>query len=349
MGTRILRIDDKLVNLHKPVLEPVDAISLSNGDCLIVCAGFEERVLGVLNSVLVGGGFKVVIVEYLPFIPQNCSPTILKKCIESGIQFTEVTYNRQSPAGFGRQLLDATSDCRGRVIIDISGMSRLLIVQALVAFGKRSQRFRGCALAYTEAKIYPPTQEEAERALEKGEVDPTYSVLFLSSGVFDVTIIPELSAMSAPDGQTRLIAFPSLDAYQLTALRAELQPSRFSLIEGIPPDPSNLWRPDFIRKINRLDNLKHDVFCTSTLDYRETMNCLLQIYGKHSERERLFVSPTGSKMQTVAVGLLRAFLDDIQIVYPTPKDFRSPDNYTKGVGQIYSLALDGYATIPAQV
>jgi hypothetical protein len=44
-------------------------------------------------------------------------------------------------------------------------------------------------------------------------------------------------------------------------------------------------------------------------------------------------------MQSVAVGLFRTFIDDVQIVYPTPKEFRSPQNYTRGVGQLYSLDL----------
>jgi hypothetical protein len=50
-------------------------------------------------------------------------------------------------------------------------------------------------------------------------------------------------------------------------------------------------------------------------------------------------------MQTVAVGLFRALMDDVQIVYPTPKEFRSPSNYTKGVGRLYSLELGAFAPV----
>jgi hypothetical protein len=196
---------------------------------------------------------------------------------------------------------------------------------------------------YTEAKIYPPTQAEAEAAIARLSADPTYSVLFLSSGVFQVTVVPELSSIAMPIGQTRLITFPSLDSYQLTAVRAELQPSRFTLINGIPPAAKNAWRPDAISRINRLDTIQHDSCNASTLDYRETLGCLLEVYRQYSERERLLISPTGSKMQTVAVGLLRAVLDDVQVVYPTPKDFQSPGNYTTGIGTTYSLALDSFA------
>ena len=97
-------------------------------------------------------------------------------------------------------------------------------------------------------------------------------------------------------------------------------------------------------RINRVDTVKHDALKTSTLDYRETLDCLLRLYGTHSERERLLISPTGSKMQTVAVGLFRTFMDDVQIVYPTPKEFRAP--YTEGIGQRYTLPLEDFSLIP---
>jgi hypothetical protein len=95
--------------------------------------------------------------------------------------------------------------------------------------------------------------------------------------------------------------------------------------------------------MNRLDLASTNSLLTSTLDYRETLDCLLRLYGMHSERERLIISPTGSKMQTVAVGIFRAFMEDAQIVYPTPKVFRSPSDYTRGIGQLYSLPLDRFS------
>jgi hypothetical protein len=339
---RVLRIDEKLMALQKPLLQPVERFSLHSRDCLILCAGFEDRVLGVLDNALLGSApFKVVVVEYLPFVPQNRSSIIREKCVRYGLSFSDVTYDRQNPAGFGEALLDRLGNCDGRIFVDVSGMSRLLIVQVLVALGNRTARFSHCFVAYTEAKIYPPSQAEVEAKIAQRNVDPTYSVLFLSSGVFEVTIVPELSSASIPLGQTRLIAFPSLEAYQLTALRAELQPSRFTFIHGIPPSQANAWRLEAIRRINRVDTVTHDAVTTSTLDYRETLDCLLRLYSTQSERERLLISPTGSKMQTVAVGLFRTFMDDVQIVYPTPKEFRSP--YTEGVGQLYTLALEGFS------
>lgn len=345
---RVLRTDEKLTALPKPTLERVDRFSLGTKDCLIVCAGFEDRALSVLKNAVAGSSdFTVVIIDYLPFIPENRTKEIRTLCKQSGLTTIEVIYDRQCPAGFGDLLLESVSGCGRRVFLDISGMSRLLIVQAIVAMGRRDAGFKECVIAYSEAKTYPPSQNEAEAAIAKSVLAPTYSVLFLSSGVFEVTVIPELSSTVFPMGPTRLIAFPSLDAYQLTALRAELQPSRFTFIHGNPPSPENAWRPDAIRRMNRLDGIPHEAQSASTLDYRETLDGLLRLYGMHSERERLLISPTGSKMQAVAVGLFRSFIDDVQIVYPTPKEFRSPTNYTKDVRQLYSLPLSEFASVIA--
>ena len=275
---------------------------------------------------------------------------MIRKIIQgAGIKIEEVTYNRQEPAGFGNTMMEKLSACQNRIVIDVSAMSRLLVVQALVAVGTRSASFANCFVACAEASEYPPTQAEAEAEAElaKSESDPSLSILFLSSGVFDVTVVPELSSLAFTGTQTRLVAFPSLDAHHLTALRNEIQPSRFSFIEGVPPSPQNAWRQSVIASINKLDKLLNaERFQTSTLDYRETLDCLLKLYAKHGERERLLVSPTGSKMQTVAVGVFRALIEDVQIVYPTPVSYLKPDGYTRGIGPLHLLPLSPFSRPP---
>jgi hypothetical protein len=55
--------------------------------------------------------------------------------------------------------------------------------------------------------------------------------------------------------------------------------------------------------------------------------------------DRIVVAPTGSKMQAVAVGLFRAVLYDVQIVYPTPQIFTAPHEHTVGIRQLYKVDL----------
>ncbi|MFI5397515.1 MAG: hypothetical protein ACHQ9S_18410 [Candidatus Binatia bacterium] len=341
MNLTVQTPDEWLAALAKPTLETIRQVVMAPQDWLVVCAGFEDRAMGILRSAVSGGtGFNVILIHYEPYLPENKADTIRDICQRAQIKVADVTYDRQEPSGFGRKFLERLSACRGRILVDVSAMSRLLIVQALVALGTRPAGFTDCFVAYAEAKDYPPTQDEAEAELAKSESDPTFSILFLSSGVFEVTVVPELSSFAPAGAQTRLIAFPSLDAHHLTALRAEIQPSRFSFIEGVPPSSQNKWRQQVISVVNCLDQIQDAEKCqTSTLDYRETLDWLLKLYSKHAVRERLLISPTGSKMQTVAVGIFRTFVEDVQIVYPTPRGFRTPARYTLGVGPLHLLAL----------
>ena len=343
---RVLRLDERLAKFKKPILNSISQFNLDDRDCLVVCAGFEDRAVAVLKSTLeVSAGFYVMLIDYLPYVNENRFDEINGICNRANLPIIRATYDRQNPSGFGTLLLDGITSIKGRIFLDISAMSRLLIVQSLVALSSRNECFTSCTFAYAEASSYSPTQDEVAKAQAQSNEDPTFSILLLSSGVFDITIVPELSSVAIGGTQTRLVAFPTFSEDQLTALRAELQPSRFTFIHGIPPNIENQWRTKAIEQINRLETIPHEEFRNSTLDYKETLNSLLQLYGQHAERERLCVSPTGSKMQAVAVGLFRAFMQDVQIVYPTPKEFRFPERYTTGIGQMHLLHLDEFTKV----
>jgi len=345
MNPAIQTPDEILAAIPKPQLETVKRFTLSPEDWLVICAGFEDRALAVLDSAAADKTpFNVVLVLYEPFVAQNRTKDIQKICRNRGIKVVQLSYNRQEPAGFGNTLAETLPVSGGRVFIDVSGMSRLLIVQALVALKKSPRKFSNCFVAYAEAQDYPPTQEEANASLAKSDSDPSFSIFFLSSGVFEVTLVSELSSEAPAAVQTRLVAFPSLDAHQLTALRAELQPSRLSFIEGVPPGSHNEWRLNAIAAANGLDQIQNaERYQASTLYYQETLARLLELYAKHGVHERLLISPTGSKMQAVAVGILRSFVEDVQIVYPTPRDFLKPERYTHGVGEMHLLALEPFS------
>lgn len=335
---------EKLGAIAKPALEVISELDLKGDDWLVVCAGFEDRTLEALKKTMSGATpINVLVVLYEPLIAANKTEAIRGLCSQFAATYVEATYDRQNPAGFGTSLLGTLGGCHGRVFVDISAMSRLLIVQTIVALSTRSDGLSNCFLVYTEAEIYPPSQAEAEAELTKSMLDPTFSILFLSSGVFEVTVVPELSSFAVAASQSRLIAFPSLDAHQLTALRAELQPSRFTFIEGLPPSLNNQWRRQAVSRINYLESIRNaESWVTSTLDYSETLDRLMSIYSQHGIQERLIISPTGSKMQTVAVGIFRSFIEDVQIVYPTPQDFCSPDGYTLGASTMHLLPLEPF-------
>jgi hypothetical protein len=110
---------------------------------------------------------------------------------------------------------------------------------------------------------------------------------------------------------------------------------------GIPPRPENAWRCEALKRLNNIESIaRREEKETSTLDYRETLDYLLEVYANYSIMERIVIAPIGSKMQTAAVGIFRTFMEDVQIVYPTPKKFSKPADYTKGIRDIHCLNLE---------
>lgn len=342
-NSQMLRADEWLNTISWPSLQKIKVPTVGESDCLLVCAGFEERAVGTLDRICEAGrdGFSLGLVSYLPPQPENRIEQLRKISQSADLQVTEFVYDRENSAGMGEKLKDFTQRF-DRVFIDISGMSRLLIVQTLVAL--LSLEKHSVTVIYGEAEDYPPSREQVEQDHREDVTRPVPG--YLSSGIFEIAATPELSSVSMLGEAIRLIAFPSFDPAQLTNLLQELQPTYTEFIHGIPPAQENKWRTEAISKLNRsaLDELRgkrdHE---TSTLDYRETLYKLLQIYAERSMFDRLVVAPTGSKMQAVAVGLLRASLHDVQIVYPTPQIFTTPEEHTMGLRQLYQLDIPAEA------
>ena len=338
LSQHLLRHDEKLAKLDWPCLQAIKVPPIKTDDCLLVCGGFEDRAVETLHRICQAGrmGFSVGIIEYRPNYSQNKVERLREISRNAAPSVMNFVYDRENPSGIGEKLQDFIQNY-DRVFVDISGMSRLLIVQALVAILGRNSR--PVSIIYGEAQEYPPSESQFGQD-HSPVAEPILS--YLSSGIFEIAATPELGSVSMVGEAIRLVTFPSFDPSQLTNLIQELQPAYTELIHGIPPTQENKWRTEAIRILNRqtLDELygKED-HETSTLDYRETLRKLLQIYAERSMFDRLVISPTGSKMQAVAVGLFRAALHDVQIVYPTPQIFTTPKKYTVGLRQLYMVDL----------
>ena len=336
----VLRPDERLDNMEWPSMREINAPSIGYKDCLLMCAGFEDRAIETVRRICETQrtGFGFGIISYLPNQAENRIEELDQILKNKKFDVVEkFVYDRENPSGIGEKLRYFLRSFN-RVFVDISGMSRLLIVQTLVALIE--ERNFPISILYGEAEEYLPSREKFEQDCKDGDRKsfPNY----LSSGIFEIAATPELSSASMLGEASRLIAFPSFDPMQITNLIQELQPTYTEFIHGLPPVRKNEWRKDAVLRINSrtLDEIKQkENHETSTLDYRETLKVLFTIYAKRSMFDRLVLAPTGSKMQAVAVGLFRAVLDDVQIVYPTPQIFLQPEKYTIGLRQLYQLDL----------
>ncbi|WP_089726112.1 hypothetical protein [Candidatus Thiosymbion oneisti] len=338
----LLRTDEKLDKLAWPGLESIAKPEIESGQTIIVASGFEDRAGAYLDESLKNEstGFRVIAIEYRPHYDENRKARLEDQCRSAGIEPVWIVYDRHDPTGIGERILTEIGQDTP-LLIDISGMSRLLIVQLLVALGRRPQGYTNCHLIYTEAEEYPPSQDEFESDYtDVKEADPT----FISWGVQALAVTPELTSPAMAGQSIRLITFPSFNRAQLRQCIDELQPTYINLIEGIPPHKAYRWRARAIRQLNSqameaIPNRK--VHQTSTLDYIETLHLILELYAKHSAFDKLVISPTGSKMQSVAVGIATAFLRDLQVVYPTPMKFTDKERHTVGIADYFRISLGG--------
>ena len=342
----VLRWDERLARSAWRPPEQLAKPTISRIDCMVMCAGFEERCTVALRRVLEYDVIpsRIIMITYQPSYAENRREELYRISRSVGVDLIEVTYDRRDPAGIGNEV---ASFVRGfnKVVVDVSGMSRFLIVQIVVEL-VTDNGIASLVILYSEPAVYYPTREKVSEDLAAGGAEgnrgsPT-SLSYLSAGIFEVATDPALSSIAMPGAEIRLIAFPTFSPAQLVNLVDELQPTYTDLIHGVRAKEEYGWREWAIRKLNDpvsgwIQNCR--LHSTSTLDYRETLRVLLNLYRERSMFDRLVVAPTGSKLQALAVGLFRAVLYDVQVVYPTPRVFTEPRRYTEGVAQVYSVEL----------
>jgi len=252
-----------------------------------------------------------------------------------------ITYDRAEPSGFFYELSRLIGQSNGRIFVDISAMSRLLIVQVICGFKEIYRQYSRLVIIYSEAEKYYPTEQDIKSSKQVLLSDSFAFHMFPSWGLINLSVLPELNSTSMVGQPAHLIIFPSFNPMYLSAIRSEIQPSFLTIINGVPPSPENKWRLESIRRINRIEEILKDEYVaeyfSSTLYYIETFQIILEIYSLHSVYDKLIIAPTGSKMQAVAIGLIRSFLDDISIIYPTPKSFAK--EYTSGIKNLYRIDL----------
>src|SRR5437868_3807930 len=145
MSLSVLMPHETLAQLALPDMIDVRTYVLSRDDCLVLCGGFEDRAVGVLeNAISTQTPFHVILIRYEPQLAANKVGAIRSMCAGAGVSVRELAYNTQAPAGFGDALATLLAEHRGKVFLDVSAMSRLLIVQAIVALGGRPSGLADC-------------------------------------------------------------------------------------------------------------------------------------------------------------------------------------------------------------
>jgi hypothetical protein len=307
-------------------------------------AGFEDRCFSFLGR-LISSGKKiknVIGIEYRPLNPENRKKDFetlgTKAALRNKVKW--IIYDRYDPEKFYhtlgkvKNLINETAN----VIIDISGMSKFLIVVLLDIL----KDFKGNVIVvYSEAEIYHPTPEEYE---SKKEEMPDIRPTFLTRDVYKIALTTSLSSIAMQSSPLLMIAFPTFNDKELMALLNEMTPQCLIEFEAVPHEEGDRWRFDAVRWINRkidedfifkIDWIIHEEL--STFDYIGTVAALNEIYRNFKYTHKCVIAPTGSKLQSVGVFIFKQLHPEVQVVYPVTKEFA--EEYTEGCRNIWVITF----------
>lgn len=307
--------------------------------------GFEDRSLAFLKesfsrNMKIGA---IYAIKYSPHDMKNREEEFLRLAEKICPDVHIIEYNRYSPEDFSRQIpkISRILDYR-RVIVDISGLSKLAIVVLLQGLTECSTHLR---VFYAEAKTYHPEKEIFDKQrLKISETVPT----FLTTNVFDILSTTSLSSSNMGGSPITLVAFPTFNHLELSALLNELSPQQLFLLENLPFQDRIKWRLEAIRDINKNNYpLVNERRTVNTFLYIETLEALEEIYNKIKYTSRLLIAPTGSKMQSLGIFLFKQLHPDIQIIYPVARSFLQ--EYTEGWIRLWEIEFGSFSEFVSRV
>lgn len=337
-----------------PQLDSVSPNQFSDKDCAFVFAmGFEDRALAIAKIAASVPTVKTVVgIKYVNSKGANKEAEAEKLFSLSAKPLTQINYSSKKAHEFEYKV---RSLCKGplkdftEVFVDISAMSKFLILVVIVVLLQENKRVR---IVFASAQKYAPTRDEYNQVVSKfGKERITSFAGQPSSGLSSILRSVCLSSTRMQGQPVCAVAFTSFNEELIRHSVGTLNPHRLILINGIPPNPDFFWRAEATQQIhqklideyseenpisNQTGLLERSV---STLDYRETFNELLKVRERFGIYERIIYFATGSKMQTVALALLKAAFSDVHIEYPTPDSYYF-EEYSNGVGELSSFLID---------
>lgn len=236
------------------------------------------------------------------------------------------------------------------IILDVSAMTKLLILACLCKLRSYAGTLR---LVYCEAKSYSPNKLEFQTAVKNGMAVLTK---FPSRGAESVVRLRCLSSIRMQGQPVILVAFTSFNEQLVRHMLGTMSPHRLMFINGRPPLAENNWREHATQQIHErlieefaADNAKSDGVlnrAASTLDYRQTIDRIEEIYRTYGNLERIVCAATGSKMQTVGLFFAKIMHPDVHVEYPTPDSY-FVKGLSIGVRQVHEVAFPLFSAFVA--
>jgi hypothetical protein len=320
---------------------------------LVFVYGFEDRALNLPEKIFAAETPEFVVgIRYAAAKGKNreveARALIGSKVAASN--FHEICYDTAKAAQFESALqktFEKIDRPNNLVLLDISAASKFLILVCVVVLVKA--RFR-VKIVYSEALEYSPSKAQFDAVYQPKQRIIRAFAGQTNSGMGSILRSACLSSTRMQGQPTCVVAFTSFNEELIRHAIGTINPHRLILINGMPPREEYDWRARATQEIHRnlLEEYPDDnsedpstrllVRTVSTLDYRDSLRTLLKIHAQFSLHERMIFFATGSKMQAVALALLRLRFADVHIEYPTPDSYFF-DEYSRGAGACHELDL----------
>lgn len=319
---------------------------LGDGDRLFVgAAGFEERSLGWVRHLC---GQKPLsqawVFKYLQPKGKNRVEELKTALRELGAKSVrQIPYRVMAPERIEDVLAKEFSELPfAEVVLDITAMTKLLILACLFSLREFAGTLR---IVYSEAEDYCPSRAEYETFKDDSRILLRYP----SRGAESIVRLRCLSSIRMQGQPVSLVAFTSFNEQLVRALLGAVTPRRLLLINGRPPRPDYGWREHATQEIHKqyIEEFKADnavdaedklLRVASTLDYRDTVDRLDEIYREVGLYERIICGTTGSKMQTVGLFFGKVAHPDVHVEYPTPDSYFAK-GLSSGVRRVHEVVF----------
>jgi hypothetical protein len=311
---------------------------------LIVSEGFEERSVGVLESLACNriAVPKVIIGRYRE---ENGPNTRYRDRFEqaskvvAGHPGDPVMHDNDGQ--WIQQALQKTES--NRVIIDITALSNRALFPALDIAAVSG---REILITYSEAGEYWPKESAWKllgQELEHGRTLPQIvdEKPWLFGSEHRVELVPFHDGYDSAGCGLALIAFLPYKRARLAAVLGEEDYADFLFIAGRPRLPRNSWRLDAVKQINQDIIADRRLIDMDTFGYRnvlEKLSILLFSAGSILEKYDLHLAILGSKLQNVGCWAMSCMVPCLTMLTSVPLKYHS-DAFSEGIGRTWIFPL----------
>lgn len=343
-------------------LPSIDPASFEGAEAdLFICAlGFEERATAVIQELARRRKLDrttIVLIEYPSNLSENARNLLeFEHAAVNARGITRVQFSRKDYPKALSAVLDSHFQLVStpRVSFDISACSSFLFYPTMRELLVRDVDL---TIFYSESEEYYPTLDEWKVVADQAEAEGSLfaeafeNASFQTLGVEDVYSPAIFSEMNPGNRPTILMAVPNFSAMRMNAIiTRDLELNKTAAenvywLIGVPPEERNQWRSEAVVKTNNLRGVREaNILHVSTLDYKEMLKTLEDVWLRSRHSHHATIGSLGSKMQHLGTFLFLYLHKDVGLWVAEPQKFRF-DRYSSGVGPQWCARLGRTANL----